>query len=254
MSGVCVLAHREILRFFRQRTRLFSSLAQPFLFWLVMGSGFADSFVADGLPASYGEFFFPGVALMLLLFGAIFSTITLIEDRAAGFLQDVLVAPVSRLSIVLGKVLGGTSIAVFQATVFLILAPFAGFELSLIRVVSLVGIFVMVGIGFTGLGFVVAWQSETVAGYHAIMSMIMLPLWLLSGALFTVDQAAAWLQTVMLVNPVTYAMEVIRGAFYESGPALLRQPGYILALSVTGLWAIVTVAVSAWVAGRKSSS
>ena len=138
MSGVCVLAHREILRFFRQRTRLFSSLAQPFLFWLVMGSGFADSFVADGLPASYGEFFFPGVALMLLLFGAIFSTITLIEDRAAGFLQDVLVAPVSRLSIVLGKVLGGTSIAVFQATVFLILAPFAGFELSLIRVVSLV--------------------------------------------------------------------------------------------------------------------
>ena len=254
MSGVCVLAHREILRFFRQRTRLFSSLAQPFLFWLVMGSGFADSFVADGLPASYGEFFFPGVALMLLLFGAIFSTITLIEDRAAGFLQDVLVAPVSRLSIVLGKVLGGTSIAVFQATVFLILAPFAGFELSLIRVVSLVGIFVMVGIGFTGLGFVVAWQSEPGAGYHAIMSMIMLPLWLLSGALFPVDQAAAWLQTVMLVNPVTYAMEVIRGAFYESGPALLRQPGYILALSVPGLWAIVTVAVSAWVAGRKSSS
>ena len=254
MNGILVLAQRELVRFFRQRTRLFGSLAQPLLFWLLMGSGFADSFVAGELAESYSEFFFPGVALMLLLFGAIFSTITLIEDRAAGFLQGVMVAPVSRVSIVLGKVIGGTSIAVIQATIFLVLAPFAGFEMTVARILGLVGLFALVGVGFTGLGFCVAWMSETVAGYHAIMSMVMLPLWLLSGALFPLERAAEWLRLAMLANPVTYAMQVIRGAFYESSRNLMAQPDYVFAVGVTALWALTTVALSVWVASRKTAT
>ena len=251
MNGILVLAQRELVRFFRQRTRLFGSLAQPFLFWLLMGSGFADSFAPGGLAESYSEFFFPGVALMLLLFGAIFSTISLIEDRAAGFLQGVLVAPVSRLSIVLGKVIGGTSIAVLQAAVFLILSPFAGFEMTFARILGLIGLFALVGIGFTGLGFFVAWLSETVASYHAVMSMVMLPLWLLSGAVFPLERAAEWLRLVMLLNPVTYAMQVIRGAFYETGYELMVQPDYLLAMGVTTLWALSTLLLSVWVVSRK---
>ena len=188
---------------------------------------------------------------MLLLFGAIFSTISLIEDRAAGFLQGVLVAPVSRLSIVLGKVIGGTSIAVLQAAVFLILSPFAGFEMTFARILGLIGLFALVGIGFTGLGFFVAWLSETVASYHAVMSMVMLPLWLLSGAVFPLERAAAWLRLVMLLNPVTYAMQVIRGAFYKTGCELMVQPDYLLAMGVTTLWALSTLLLSVWVVSRK---
>ena len=129
----------------------------------------------------YGEFFYPGIVLMLLLFAAIFSTITLIEDRTAGFLQGVLVAPVSRLSIVAGKIIGGTAIALLQASIFMIFAPLAGIDLSLQSLVLLIVLCVIIGLGFTGLGFMVAWFMDTVAGYHAVMSVVFIPLWLLSG-------------------------------------------------------------------------
>ncbi len=129
MNAAWILAHREVLRFLRQPTRLFGSLAQPLMFWFFMGSGFAGSFSAGGSSQNYAEFFYPGIVLMLLLFAAIFSTITLIEDRNAGFLQGVLVAPVSRLNVALGKLFGGTLIALFQSGVFLLLAPLGVYSL-----------------------------------------------------------------------------------------------------------------------------
>src|SRR5215472_4437870 len=131
LATVRVLAGREIVRFFRQRSRVIGALAQPVVFWIVLGFGFGGSFRLRGAEGvGYWQFFFPGVVSMILLFSAIFATITLIEDRREGFLQCVLAGPGSRLSVVVGKSLGSTVIALLQACLFLLLAPLAGVRAS----------------------------------------------------------------------------------------------------------------------------
>src|SRR5579862_2494974 len=128
------LARRELVRFLRQRHRIIGALATPIVFWLLIGAGMGRSFHVEGLPgqarSSYLQYFFPGTVLMILLFTAIFSTISIIEDRREGFLQSVLVAPVSRMAVVLGKVLGGTALAFGQGLIFLLLAPLIGMHLT----------------------------------------------------------------------------------------------------------------------------
>ena len=128
MLAVLTLWRREVLRFVRQRSRLVGSLAQPVVFWLLLGGGLSGAFRPPGAaPGSgYLEYFYPGVLALVLLFTAIFSTISTVEDRRSGFLQGVLVAPVGRTAIVLGQSLGGTTLAVFEGTLFLLLAPLAG--------------------------------------------------------------------------------------------------------------------------------
>src|SRR5579859_6561056 len=132
------LCRRELVRFLRQRHRIVGALGTPIVFWLLLGLGMGHSFRGTGAPGgeNYLQFFFPGTLLMILLFTAIFSTISIIEDRREGFLQSVLVAPVSRLSIVLGKVLGGTALAFLQGLIFLILAPLVGLRLSMAGVLE----------------------------------------------------------------------------------------------------------------------
>jgi ABC-2 type transport system permease protein len=252
MIGVWVMAWREVLRFFRQPSRLFGSLVQPLLFWLFMGSGFGDSLVLGGATANYAEFFYPGIVVMLLLFAAIFSTITLIEDRNAGFLQGVLVAPVSRLSLVVGKLLGGTAIAWMQATVFLCFIPLAGIEIGIGQIGVLLGLFVLIGVGFTGMGFAVAWFMDTVSGYHAIMSVVMIPMWLMSGALFPVEGAAFWLGALMRCNPVSYALQLVRTAFYTPPAALMSDSTFVSALIVCLLWGVATIGVSLFAVKKRT--
>ncbi len=251
MIGIWVLAHRELLRFVRQPVRLLGSLAQPLLFWLFMGAGFSESFALGGNGMGYREFFFPGIVLMLMLFAAIFSTITLIEDRTAGFLQGVLVAPVSRLSIVLGKVTGGTLIALIQALVFLCFAPLAGIPLSAGMGANLVLLFFLVGVGFTAMGFTLAWLMDSVAGYHAVMSIVMIPLWLISGALFPIEGTAGWLAVAMRCNPVYYAQVLVRKSFYGDLGGLLADPDFVQALLVSLGWAALTIGVAVWVVYRR---
>ena len=251
MRAISVLARREVVRYFRQPSRLVGSLAQPLLFWLFLGAGFSGSFrSADGGPG-YTEFLYPGILLMMLLFAAVYSTITLIEDRTAGFLQGVLVAPVSRLGVVLGKLIGGTAIATFQATVFLLVAPAAGIALTGQLAATLIPLFLLVGMGFTAFGFVIARSSESVSGYHAVMSVVMIPMWMLSGALFPMESSSPWLAAVTALNPVRYAMVVVRKACYESVPDLMRDPDFVLSLAVTAAWLILTTAAAVYVASRR---
>ncbi len=251
MIGIWVLAHREVLRFVRQPVRLFGSLVQPLLFWLFMGAGFSQSFSMGSEGTGYREFFFPGIVLMLMLFAAIFSTITLIEDRNAGFLQGVLVAPVSRLSLVLGKVAGGTVIAMVQAVIFLCFAPLAGIPLTAGMVVDLLVLFFLIGIGFTGMGFAIAWLMDSTAGYHAVMSVVMIPLWLISGALFPVEGASEWLAFAMRCNPVFYAQVLVRKCFYQELGPLLADADFVQALMVSVGWGALMLAVAVWIVYRR---
>src|SRR5437762_2492444 len=154
------LCRRELVRFLRQRNRVIGALATPIVFWMLVGGGMGRSFKAPGLPdgENYLQYFFPGTILMILLFTAIFSTISIIEDRREGFLQSVLVAPVSRMAIVLGKILGGTILAFGQGLVFLLLAPTIGIHFSIVGLLITMGMMLLVSFSLTGLGFCIAWR------------------------------------------------------------------------------------------------
>ena len=207
------LWRREMVRFFRQRNRVMSALVTPILMWLMLGFGLNRSFVspsgaavaADGV--GYLVYFFPGTVTMILLFTAIFSTITVIEDRREGFLQGVLVAPVPRLSIVLGKVLGGASIAIIHALVFLIIWPFVAPSVNVLLILAAIPLLVMLAVMMTSLGFCIAWPMDSTAAFHAIMMVFLMPMWFLSGAIFPVETAPLGLKILMLCNPLTYAHE-----------------------------------------------
>jgi ABC-2 type transport system permease protein len=239
------LAKREFIRFIRQPQRVVGTVAQPILFWLFLGSGFSTSFRAPGMEnVSYLEYFYPGVMLMMMLFASIFSSITIIEDRDAGFLQSVLVAPVSRLAIVLGKVLGGTAIAMVQVLIFTVAAPFLGLHLGLGSLAMLLAAYVLTSIGFSAMGFFFAWGMRSSAGFHAIMMVFLMPLWMLSGALFPVENAPVVLHAVMTVNPVAHALVLVRSPFYMEPAQMLADGRYLVALAVTVLWTLASLAGS----------
>jgi daunorubicin resistance ABC transporter membrane protein len=213
LATIGVLVRRDLTRFFRQRSRVVGALAQPLIFWIVIGGGFAGTF-SSGSGLGYQQYFFPGIIMMVILFTSIFSTMSVIEDRHAGFLQAVLVAPSSRTAVVLGKTLGGVTIALVQAALFLVMLPWAGYDAGAVDWPMLVAILLLASIGLTSLGFAIAWWIDSSQGYHAIMSILLLPMWVLSGAMFPVDKTARWMSIAMRGNPVTYAVEGARRALY----------------------------------------
>ncbi|MEM1094945.1 MAG: ABC transporter permease [Bacteroidota bacterium] len=224
---------REVLKFLRDRSRVAGAFAQPLLFWLLLGFGFSASFtMPGGVDQSYLMFLFPGILMLVVLFTAIFSTIAVVEERQTGFLQAALVAPISRVLFVLGNTLGGTTLALAQAVLFLVALPLIGVVPSVGGVLLALAILALSGIGFTALGVLIAWRMDTTRGFHAVMNVVLLPLWFLSGAAFPVEGAATALQWTMRLNPVSYAVSALREALYGTGTAeALASP--LIALLVT---------------------
>ena len=242
---------REIVRFLRQRGRVLGALGTPLLFWIVLGSGFGSSLRPAGLSdgISYLTFFFPGTLLLVVLFTAIFSSISVIQDRTEGFLQGVLAAPVPRIAIVLGKVLGGGVLGFGQGVLLLLLAPLAGVALDLPAFLTACGILLLTAIGLSALGFVFAWRMDSVQSFHAVMNLLMFPLWLMSGAFFPAAGASAWVQWIMRLNPLAYGLAALRSALH--GPAhaqALGDPSWALSLTVLAAFAAACVLIAAWLA------
>ncbi|MBF0448517.1 MAG: ABC transporter permease [Magnetococcales bacterium] len=255
MRGIQTLARRELVRFFRQGHRVVGSVAQPVLFWVLLGSGFSASFQAPGYPGlSYTEYFFPGILLMVVLFSGIFSTITVIEDRAQGLLQGVLVSPIPRMAIVLGKVIGAMVIGLLQALFFMLALPFLGLSPDLAGLVFLLFGLTISALGFTALGFLIAWNMESTAGFHAIMSVFLMPLWMLSGALFPMENAPIWLESIMFFNPVSHALLLIRLPLYHPGAELLGNGDYLFALAVATSWAVIMLGLALGQVNRQQRS
>ncbi len=220
---------REVVRFYRMRSRVVGVIASPLLFWIVIGSGFGNSFRAQaaGGGQRYLEFFFPGALIMIVLFTSIFTMMSVIEDRREGFLLSVLVAPISRSVIVLGKVLGGTTLATIQGLIFLAFAPLIGIHFTLLRFVAAVICIMLVSFSLTALGFIVAWRLDSTQAFHAIINLFLMPLWMLSGSLFPVSGASSWIALIMRANPLTYGVEALRASLYP-------QVGNGLGLSTVG--------------------
>lgn len=234
---------REMTRFYRQASRVVGTLATPLVFWLFLGSGFGTSFRAANAPAgvSYLEYFYPGSLALILLFTSIFSTISIIEDRREGFLQSVLVAPVAPVAIVLGKVLGGATIAMIQGTIFLCLAPTLGIAFAPERMLFVVAVMFLIAVGLTALGFVFAWRTDSVQGFHAVMNLFLMPMWFLSGAAFPASGAPAWLRAMMACDPLTYGLAAIRRGLYPAWPASSDVPELAPALGVLAAFAAFAV-------------
>jgi ABC-2 type transport system permease protein len=212
---------REIVRFYRQTARVIGVLASPLVFWLVIGSGFGTSFRSGGGPGQrhYLDYFYPGALIMIVLFTSIFTMMSVIEDRKEGFLLSVLAAPVPRSAIVLGKVLGGTTLAAIQGMIFLIFAPLAGVHLNPAQALLVVLVVFLVSFALTAPGFAVAWPMDSSQAFHGIVNLFLIPLWLLSGALFPVSGASKWIQVIMRLNPFTYGVAALRGLMYPGAEA-----------------------------------
>jgi ABC-2 type transport system permease protein len=231
---VATLWWRELVRFYRQRSRVVGALGTPLLFWLLIGAGFGGSFRAveppgapssAGVGVSYLGYLFPGTILLIVLFTAIFSTISVIEDRHEGFLLSVLVAPISRSALVLGKVLGGATLALLQGLTFVLLAPLVGIRLGAWQAAEVTAILFLISFSLTALGFYFAWRLDSVQGFHSVMNLVLMPMWLLSGALFPVSGARSWIGWLMRMNPLTYGMDALSRAL-ANRPAAPSSMGF----------------------------
>ncbi|MFQ5428950.1 MAG: ABC transporter permease [Phycisphaerae bacterium] len=251
------LVRREITRFLRQRSRIVGAFGTPLVFWLLFGGGIGDSFIHTGTDTriSYLEYSYPGAVVAILLFTSVFSMISIIDDRRDGFMQGVLAAPVSRHAIVLGKVFGATVLAVGQAAIFLALAPVAGIPLTAAAVAAAIGAMILVSIAVTGLGFWMAWKLDSSQGFHALMNLVLMPMLALSGAFFPAAGAASVLQWIMRINPMTYAVALLRRAMYAgAGADRAGDPvGLWIALVVSLVFAAVTLGLSIRAATKESA-
>ena len=246
------LWRREIVRFYRQRARVVGVIASPLLFWLVLGSGFAHSFAGPGSSANTGlymGYFFPGSVALIVLFTSIFSMMSLIADRNEGFLLSVLAAPVSRSAIVLGKVLGGATLGAIQGILFLIFAPFVGVHLTVTAVALSIVIIALISFELTALGFAIAWPLDSPQAFHAIVNLILLPLWMLSGALFPASGATGWMRLLMRANPLTYGIDALRNALF---PNQATSSPLGTNLLVTAAFAAAVFALSGAIVNRRT--
>lgn len=238
---VAAIFTRELIRFWREKARVAGFVGSPLIFWVVIGSGFGDL-----------KFFFPGALTLTVMFSAVFSTMSLIEDRREGFLLSMLVSPAPRTAVVYGKVLGSATLAWFQGLIFLAFAPLAGIKPSFTALIQTVGVLYVIAFAFTALGFLLAWRMESTQGYHAIINLLLLPLWMVSGALFPASGAHGWIRAIMVVNPLTYALAPLR--WLLDGAAPQGTPALGLSVIVTAACGLVLWLASAALVARKPTS
>lgn len=237
---VLTLWQRELVRFWREKARVLGFVGSPLVFWLVIGSGFGNL-----------RFFFPGALTLTVMFSAVFSTMSLIEDRREGFLLSMLVSPAPRSSMVLGKTLGSATLAWIQGMIFLAFAPLAGARMSVSIFLEVAGVIFLTSLTFTLLGFLIAWQMDSTQGYHAIMNLVLVPLWMVSGSLFTMANAHGWIKAVMIANPLSYSLAALRRLLDPTaGP---DTPGLALSILVTAACALALLIASAATASRKGT-
>lgn len=213
LQAIYVIWLREAKRFVRARSRLLANVFQPFFFLIIMGFGFSPAKFA-GIPqdVSYMDFLAPGIAAMAVIFSSMFAGVSVIWDRQFGFLQEVLVAPVRRISIVIGKTLGGSTTAIIQGLIILGIAKLLGVRMTLFGVLRALAFMVLIAFSAVGFGLFVASKMEDIHGFQLIMNLIVMPLVFLSSAFFPIEGLPPWLKCAVFLNPLTYGVDGIRGS------------------------------------------
>jgi len=219
LNAIYVIVAREFKKFIRERSRLFSAIARPLLWLFIVGAGISRLVPRDtGVP--YTQFIFPGIIGMTILFSSIFSSISIIWDKEFGFMKEILVAPVSRLSIVVGKALSGTIVSTLQAAIILALFPVLGFNLSVFQIIAVIFVCICVSFCISAFGIVLATFYESYESFSVIMNFIIMPMFFLSGAMYPVRLLPEILKLVAKLNPLTYGIDAIKHTIfpYETGP------------------------------------
>lgn len=245
------LWQRDMLHLVREKSRWIGIVAQPLIFWALLGTGLGGM----GTPAAgttYLGWFFPGILAMVVLFTAVFATMSVIDDRQHGFLQQVMVVPTSRTSLVVGKLAGVVTTAVLQVSLCLPFAPLAGISLLAIDPLALAAALVLGCAAIASLNFVLAWLVDSTAAYHGIMAIFLLPAWVLSGAMFPVGEGAPlWMQVLATVNPMAYLVDALRHAL-GGGLAVGTHMSLATSLGMLTLLTIAGVALASRVVARRT--
>jgi len=242
---------RDMKRYFRDRSRIIGSLGSPIVFIFILGVGLGSSlrFGGDASGLDYRTFMFPGILGMTVLFAGVFSAVSIVWDREFGFLKEMLVAPVSSWSIALGKILSGATIASFQGIIILMLAPLAGIDINPVMIAKLIPVMFLVSFSMTGIGMLLATRLKSMQGFQMIMNFIMMPLFFLSGAMFQLSQAPAWMDTLARANPLTYGVDAMRTIMVTD---ITARYDLLTDIVVVALFsgAMITIAVAAF--GRQA--
>jgi len=212
-NAVYVIVTRELKKFVREKSRLISTLARP-LIWLFLVGGGMSRLVSFGSGVSYIQFIFPGILGMTILFSSIFSSISIIWDKEFGLMKEMLVAPVSRFSIVIGKALSGMVISVLQTVIILMLFPFIGMEISLLSILSIIAIAALLAFCISAMGIIVATFFESFESFGAIINFIVMPMFFLSGAMYPVEKLPEILKLITRANPLTYGVDALKHAIF----------------------------------------
>lgn len=232
------LWQRELVRFWRQKSRVLGVVASPLVFWLLIGYGSNDL-----------ARFYAGALVLTVMFSAIFSTISIIEDRREGFLLSMLVSPAPRTSMVLGKIAGAATLAWIQGLIFLCFAPLAGVSVSLAELIPIAATVFLISFTLTGLGFVIAWRMDSTSGFHAIMNLLLVPMWMVSGSLFPMATAHGFVKWIMWVNPLTYSISLLNFTLRLPN----ATPGPVESLIVTAAFGLVLLLLSGVMAAQKAT-
>src|SRR5437870_6183193 len=212
LSVIYVIWLRETKTFIRERSRIVGMISQPLLYLLLVGQGIASGLSLNQAPGGLGYllFMYPGIIGMSVLFTSIVSGISIIWDREFGFLKEVLVAPVPRWAVAVGKILGGATVAMTQAVILIALAPFIGVGLSLLVALEMLAVCFLISLAITGLGVFIAVPMRSMQGFQMVMNFLVMPLYFLSGAMFPVSSAPTWMRILMSIDPLTYGVDGLR--------------------------------------------
>jgi ABC-2 type transport system permease protein len=217
--GTWVVAYRDILGFISDRFRIVASLTFPLLFLLIFGGGFSNVIGRMAGGVDIVQFMYPGIIAQAVLTTSLFAGVSIVSDREVGFLREILVAPLSRTGIVLGKIAGSALVALLQVSVLLVIAPLVDVPFDVETVVLLVPTVVVLSLVLSGLGILIGSFARSQQGFQLYMQMLVFPMIFLAGVFFPVDSVPLWMEVASKANPVTYGVDAIRQVFLGSGPA-----------------------------------
>lgn len=242
LMGIYTIWLRDLRRFLRDRARIVGATVQPALFLIFLGTGLSKgltiTFQNDNQPG-YLIFIYPGIIAMSILFTSVFSAISIVWDREIGFMKEVMVAPISRWAVAIGKALGGGTVATIQGALMLIFAPIVGVKIGLGTILVLLPLMLFVAISLTSMGIVAAAYMHSMQGFTVVMNFLMLPMFFLSGAMFPISRLPLWMDFLVRINPLTYGVDMLRMAtIMESHFSLITDIG------VTGIFGLIMTALA----------
>lgn len=240
LYAIYVVVAREIIKFVRERGRLVSTLARPLL-WLFLVGGGISRLVSPDIGISYIQFIFPGIIGMTILFSSIFSSISIIWDKEFGFMKEMLVAPISRFSIVIGKALSGTVVSTIQAILILLFFPFIGLKLNILQILSIICISIILSFCIASLGILIATFYENIESFSVIMNFIVMPMFFLSGAMYPVKLLSPIFSHFTMINPLTYGIDALKYITFPEKKFLTHDFSFKLDIAVIVISSIVFI-------------